>query len=247
MLFLLCGIVFLAGSLFGGATHAGYAGDIAAQLASIPLLAGALWPALSEHDPRRYKARAVFGLFCVIAFITSHSGSAIALPSLAWRRSPPILRPGTGGRAASVDNAVADTASDLGGGGVPDRSTCGVRGGHAARAQSKADAVLAAAGARRPVAVPGLRAGGTGTAKRASLLRRHQPGRGGRAVCEPQSFCRTSLRHTGPCGDVVPDDRGKRPGAREDWEQGHPCGLPPPPCFSWLSSPGLPFRVQRGA
>jgi O-antigen ligase len=69
MLFLLSGIVILAGSLFGGATHAGYAGDIAAQLASIPLLAGALWPALSEHDPRRYKARGVFGLFCVIAFI----------------------------------------------------------------------------------------------------------------------------------------------------------------------------------
>ncbi len=36
MLFWLCGTVLSVGSAFGGGTHAGYLGDFAAQLLSIP-------------------------------------------------------------------------------------------------------------------------------------------------------------------------------------------------------------------
>ncbi len=70
MLFWLCCAVLLFGNAFGGGTHAGYLGDFAAQALSIPLLVMVLWPAPSGQDPHRWKARAVLGLFYVIAFVT---------------------------------------------------------------------------------------------------------------------------------------------------------------------------------
>jgi O-antigen ligase len=69
MLFWLCGAVLLVSCVFGGATRAGYAGDFAAQLLSIPLLIAALWLALSAHDPGRHKARAAMALCGVAAFL----------------------------------------------------------------------------------------------------------------------------------------------------------------------------------
>jgi O-antigen ligase len=71
MLFWLSVIVLFVCSVFGGGTHAGYAGDFIAQLLSVPLLITALWPALSGHDPDRHKARIAMVLLGIIAFVTA--------------------------------------------------------------------------------------------------------------------------------------------------------------------------------
>ena len=70
MLFWLSCLVLVAAILLGGGTHAGFLGDVAVQLLSVPLLAVSLWPALSTRDPHREKARLAFALCCIVALVT---------------------------------------------------------------------------------------------------------------------------------------------------------------------------------
>ncbi len=103
MLFWLCCIAVAPAIVFGGATHAGYLGDVAVELLAIPLLIGVLWPALSAHDPHRHKARLTFGLLCTIALLTLIQVRPLpfdvwqgGLPLLSWPTSfevPPRLAP----------------------------------------------------------------------------------------------------------------------------------------------------------
>ena len=89
MLFWLCCIAVVPAIVFGGATHAGYLGDVAVQLLSIPLLIVALWPALSTHDPHRHKARLTFALLCTVALLTLIQ--VLPLPFDVWHGGSSLL------------------------------------------------------------------------------------------------------------------------------------------------------------
>ncbi len=89
MLFWLCSIVLVPAMVLGGATHAGYLGDAAVELLSIPLLIGALWPALSTHDPNRGKARLTFALLCAFALLTLMQ--LLPLPFGVWHGGSSLL------------------------------------------------------------------------------------------------------------------------------------------------------------
>jgi hypothetical protein len=69
MLIWFCGAVLFFSSAFGGGTHAGYLGDVAAQFLSIPLLIAGLWPAFSTHDPLRHKAQLALAICAAAAFV----------------------------------------------------------------------------------------------------------------------------------------------------------------------------------
>jgi O-antigen ligase len=54
-----CGIVIVLAILLGGGTHSGFLGDVAVQLASIPLLALSLWFAFSPNRSANSKRRLI--------------------------------------------------------------------------------------------------------------------------------------------------------------------------------------------
>ncbi len=89
MLFWLCCIVVVPAIVFGGATHAGYLGDIAVELLSIPLLIGSLWPALSAHDANRHKARLTFALVCTAGLLILIQ--ILPVPFDVWHGGLPLL------------------------------------------------------------------------------------------------------------------------------------------------------------
>ncbi len=70
MLFFLCCLVWVAAAIFGGATQRGYSGDVFIQLLCVPLLIAAVWPALSDGDPNRHKARLALILCAATAAVT---------------------------------------------------------------------------------------------------------------------------------------------------------------------------------
>jgi O-antigen ligase len=69
MLAWLCGIVLFSAVLFGGGTHAGFFGDAAVQLLSIPLLAFSLWGALDAEKTDGHKQRLIFAVCCAVAAV----------------------------------------------------------------------------------------------------------------------------------------------------------------------------------
>jgi O-antigen ligase len=71
MLFGLCSAAIVLSLLLGGGTHSGFLGDVAAQAATIPLVAVALWPAFDQSGPRRINARKTLALCLVCAGVVA--------------------------------------------------------------------------------------------------------------------------------------------------------------------------------
>jgi O-antigen ligase len=89
MLFWWCGIVLALAVILGGATHAGYLGDAVIQLTSVPLLASALWPALSARHQNRQKARLTLYLCFAVALIVL--AQLLPLPFDYWSGGASLL------------------------------------------------------------------------------------------------------------------------------------------------------------
>lgn len=67
----LCGIVLLSAILFGGGTHAGFFGDVAVQLLSVPLLALSLWRALDGEKMDWHKQRIILAVCCAVVLVVA--------------------------------------------------------------------------------------------------------------------------------------------------------------------------------
>ncbi len=89
MLFWLCSIVLASAVILGGGTHAGYLGDVAVQLMSVPLLAAALWPAIGARHPNRRTARIALWLCC--AFVPIIGIQLLPLPFDFWPAGASLL------------------------------------------------------------------------------------------------------------------------------------------------------------
>ena len=78
----LCGAVLGLSILLGGGTHAGFLGDTAVQILSVPLLAVSLWPALKPEQSSPGKARLVLVSCCAVIFVLGVQ--LLPLPFDAW-------------------------------------------------------------------------------------------------------------------------------------------------------------------
>lgn len=90
MLFWLCCSVLSAAVVLGGATHAGYLGDVAAQLLSVPLLIVVLWPAASAHHQQRREARFALYLCGVAAALVCIQ--VLPLPFDVWSAGASLMQ-----------------------------------------------------------------------------------------------------------------------------------------------------------
>ena len=90
MLFWLCCLVLSAAVILGGATHAGYLGDVTVQLLSVPLLTVVLWPAASAHHQQRREARLALylcGAAAAVVFV-----QVLPLPFDVWSGGASLMR-----------------------------------------------------------------------------------------------------------------------------------------------------------
>ncbi len=82
MIVWLCGAVLGLSILLGGGTHAGFLGDTAVQILSVPLLAVSLWPALKPGQSSPGKAHLVLVSCCAVIFVLGVQ--LLPLPFDAW-------------------------------------------------------------------------------------------------------------------------------------------------------------------
>lgn len=102
-LFALCGAVLLLALLTGGGTHRGFLGDVAAQILSIPLLIGALYPVSEANSVYKKQARIalIACAICVgIVFI-----QLFPLPFNVWAGREAFLASGEGTRSGNLQFA----------------------------------------------------------------------------------------------------------------------------------------------